>query len=187
MQICPNYAGRAGSKKTCWTDFPSKSSTFRPCVTGKATSMFWARHFAMQMSRELGRLDIPVFTDRVNRTLEEYEWPGNIRELKNAVERAVYRSEGGIVERIELTPFINPFTESLPKKESGEGKKSEVEEIPLSDFREYIMDTEIGFIQRALEESRYSQKKAAQALGLTYDQFRGLYKKYQHLLKVNDY
>ena len=42
-----------------------------------------------------------------------------------------------------------------------------------------MMQTELTFIKRALEEARFSQKKAAESLGLSYDQFRGLYKKYQ--------
>ncbi len=142
-----------------------------------------ARHFALRMSRELGQLEIPVFSEAVSRQLEEYHWPGNVRELKNVVERAVYRAEKALVESIELSPFSNPFgTEESSKTDRVKAKGTEEREIPLKEFREYIMQTEIGFIQRALEESRFSQKKAAEALGLTYDQFRGLYKKYQDQL-----
>jgi psp operon transcriptional activator len=37
-------------------------------------------------------------------------------------------------------------------------------------------------LKRALEKARYNQRKAAAYLGLTYDQFRGLYRKYHSAL-----
>jgi psp operon transcriptional activator len=46
-------------------------------------------HFAAQMAHELGRTAIPEFSDDAIDSLESYPWPGNIRELKNAVEGAV--------------------------------------------------------------------------------------------------
>ena len=143
-----------------------------------------ARHFAMRMSRETGRMEVPVFSEKVHRLLEEYEWPGNVRELKNVVERAVYRAEGDVIDTIELVPFTNPY--KLEDEDTGESELSQKDfsRIPLKDFRDYMKQTEMGFLIRALEENRYSQKNAAQALNLTYDQFRGLYKKYQDELSL---
>ena len=42
---------------------------------------------------EMERTETPFFAPRALELLENYPWPGNIRELKNVVERAVYRSE----------------------------------------------------------------------------------------------
>lgn len=50
-----------------------------------------ANQFAIQMSRELGLALFPSFTEHAQEILTGYSWPGNIRELKNAVERSVYR------------------------------------------------------------------------------------------------
>ena len=50
-----------------------------------------AEHFAIQMCREIGLPLFPRFTDEAKETLLHYRWPGNIRELKNVVERSVYR------------------------------------------------------------------------------------------------
>ena len=145
--------------------------------------MILANHFAMRMIRELGREELPSFSQKIQDSLEQYDWPGNIRELKNTVERAVYQSEGGMVTSIELNPFRNPYSgKEQTIAENQKKKEPEIPEIPLDQFRDFIMQTEIGFIKRALKESRFSQKKAAQTLGLTYDQFRGLYKKYQDQL-----
>lgn len=148
--------------------------------------MVLTNYFTMKMSREMGQNEIPFFTDEVKEILEHYDWPGNIRELKNVVERAVYRAENGIIDKINMDPFTNPFR-SEPEKplptDARESKHAMNPDIPLNQFREHIMQTEMSFIKRALEESRFSQKKAAESLELSYDQFRGLYKKYQAYIK----
>ena len=157
-----------------------------------------ASHFAMRMARELGRSDLPEFTEEVVDVLRHYHWPGNVRELKNVVERAVYRSEDARVASLELNPFNNPF---LPVSESAasagyeqkDGLKTETPEtedimatIPLDEYKTHMVRTELSFVRRALEENRFSQKKAAEALGLSYDQFRGLFKKYKDDLEEPD-
>jgi psp operon transcriptional activator len=43
---------------------------------------------------------------------------------------------------------------------------------------EAVREVQIRFLKRALKEARFNQKKAARILGLTYHQFRGLYRKY---------
>ncbi len=154
-----------------------------------------ASHFAMRMSRELGKPDVPEFTPGIIQQIQTYPWPGNVRELKNTIERAVYKTEGKLIEAIELEPFQNPYpslskdtagapAENIMEPESEQAESGPVysgpsEEIPLSLYKEHMLEVELSFIKRALEENRFSQKKAAEALGLSYDQFRGLYKKYQ--------
>jgi psp operon transcriptional activator len=41
-----------------------------------------------------------------------------------------------------------------------------------------VRDLDILFLKNALKESKHNQKRAAKILGLTYHQFRGLYRKY---------
>src|SRR5580692_3717585 len=57
--------------------------------------------FARQICRDLGRA-IPVVPPPIFALLESYAWPGNIRELKNMVERAVLLSAGPIIGREHL-------------------------------------------------------------------------------------
>ena len=47
-----------------------------------------ASHFAGRMALELGREEIPVFSQEAVKAMEEYTWPGNIRELENIIEHA---------------------------------------------------------------------------------------------------
>ena len=64
-----------------------------------------ASHFAARMAHELGREDIAQFSPEAMAELEAFAWPGNIRQLKNVVERAVYRSEGPFIEAIQFDPL----------------------------------------------------------------------------------
>ena len=66
--------------------------------------MLLANQFAIQMCRELGLPLFPGFSDRARETLLGYRWPGNIRELKNVVEREVQSESGGGAARVNLPP-----------------------------------------------------------------------------------
>jgi transcriptional regulator with PAS, ATPase and Fis domain len=58
------------------------------------------------------------FSDEALRTLERYRWPGNIRELQNVVEQALWMSNGSVVEVTHLPPAVQASAEHvLPIKE----------------------------------------------------------------------
>ena len=52
-----------------------------------------AEHFGRRMAVELDWPNWPGFSSRATAELEAYHWPGNVREIRNVVERAVYRHE----------------------------------------------------------------------------------------------
>lgn len=58
------------------------------------------------MAFELERDEIPQFSDGALSALESYPWPGNMREFKNVVERAVYLSDSPVISKIVFDPFI---------------------------------------------------------------------------------
>ena len=151
-----------------------------------------ASHFASRMALECRRKELPVFSDEVVSRLMNYSWPGNVRELKNVVERAVYRSEGPVITEVDFNPFRNPYSmpqeEKEEKKEESTGAASSngLEAMPLEDFSLARQQLDLVFLSRALEKSGGNQKTAAGLLGLSYDQFRGLYRKYRDLLNEKD-
>jgi psp operon transcriptional activator len=53
-----------------------------------------------------------------------------------------------------------------------------IEDLMGKPLKEAVCELEIRLLKRALEKTKYNQRKAARALGLTYHQFRGLYRKY---------
>ncbi len=152
-----------------------------------------ASYFASKMALECGKTELPVFSDEVAGKLVAYSWPGNVRELKNVIERAVYRSEGEVITEVEFNPFANPYAK---KKEEVKADKKEVEKeadtpasgrleaLPLTDYAYATEQLDVIFLSRALTEAAGNQKLAAEKLNLTYDQFRGLYRKYKSRLKA---
>ncbi|MFP1754558.1 phage shock protein operon transcriptional activator [Lonsdalea quercina] len=142
--------------------------------------MLLAEHFAVQMCRELGLPLFPGLTDRAQRTLLDYSWPGNVRELKNVVERSVYR-HGTSSEPLDHI-IINPFQSSAPLSVPDTAPDT-LPALPL-DMRGWLSQQEQQLLQRALAQSRFNQRKAAEMLGLSYHQLRGLLKK--HAITVNE-
>ena len=144
--------------------------------------MLLADHFAVQMCRELGLPLFPGLTERAQRTLLDYSWPGNVRELKNVVERSVYR-HGTSSEPLDHI-IINPFQPSAtPTPTVPDAESDTLPTLPL-DMRGWLSQQERQLLQQALAQSRFNQRKAAELLGLTYHQLRGLLKK--HAITVNE-
>ena len=135
--------------------------------------LLMAEHFAIQMCRELKLPLFPGFTDRARDTLQHYGWPGNIRELKNVVERSVYRH--GTAELPLDNIILDPFQRAPKPVENSEATALS---LPL-DLREFQQKQENDLLQQALQQARFNQKKAAELLGLTYHQLRALLKKHQ--------
>ncbi|HEV8718518.1 MAG TPA: phage shock protein operon transcriptional activator [Candidatus Binatia bacterium] len=149
--------------------------------------LFLANHFAVRMAFELGRTEVPSFSDEAITALERYPWPGNVRELKNVVERAVYRAESTLITDIVLDPFHSAFANPLSTTEPQPRMQRPGAETPVAvgradkSFTEAVQELEIRLLRQALQEARYNQRKAAQILGLTYHQFRALYRKYRNV------
>jgi len=141
-----------------------------------------AENFAFRMAHECGRNYSPYFSDGVKKALLSYSWPGNIRELKNTIERAVYKSTKEEITEVVFNPFENPYSEK--EKDCEDDLFSS---YSLDEFEKAREDLDLSFISRSLIANDNNQKKAAESLGLSYDQFRGIYRKYYNRLnkKVN--
>ena len=129
---------------------------------------FLAR-YAEQMQKSIAAISGPALE-----LLARYDWPGNIRELENAIERAV---------ALEATPSILP--ESLPAGvRAGTGRyaapASTSEHLPEGglDLEARVKEIERGYIAQALERSDGVQVKAAELLGMSFRSFRYYVKKY---------
>lgn len=163
-----------------------------------------ADYFGRRMASELGWRQFPGFTPRLVEELEAHEWPGNVRELKNVVERAVFR--WGEAERpigaLDFNPFDSPWRPrgAFPQKPvapdwsilpiEAEGDRNgrapcpppgerPNEAVPTpSDFRGAVAAFERRLLEQALDAARHNQRRAAQLLGLSYDQLRHAMKRH---------
>ncbi|MDD4220364.1 MAG: sigma 54-interacting transcriptional regulator [Sphaerochaetaceae bacterium] len=138
-----------------------------------------AEFFAAKMALECGSNDLPILSPTLKEELKAYPWPGNVRELKNVIERAVYRSASREITEVTFNPFENPFEAIDDSVELSPAHH----DVPLKRYAETKQELDLSFLRRALEETGGVQKEAAKLLGLTYDQFRGLYRKYKEVLE----
>ena len=154
-----------------------------PLRERKEDIMLLAGHFAGRMALELGWKEIPVFSDGAVRTLENHLWPGNIRELKNVVERAVYRSDSAAINDIDIRPFESPYEslQTTARQASPQGEMQAPDpkawlSLPL---KTAVWELKRSMLETAMRKAKYNQKNAARILGLSYHQFRGLYRQFQ--------
>lgn len=132
-----------------------------------------AGHFAVQMCQEMGTPFFAGFSPHALQQMQSYHWPGNIRELKNVIERSLYR-QGDTTELLaELV--INPFvTTPVPSPDTG---AQSLPPLPFS-LKQWQHTQEKEALDTALQRAQFNQREAAQLLNLTYHQFRGLLKKH---------
>jgi psp operon transcriptional activator len=143
-----------------------------------------AEHFAIRMSREMGRELFSGFESQTVKLLQTYPWPGNVRELKNVIERAVYRldSPDDPVADIQFDPFESPWrpapglSSRIQDDSSAEHPQALAGE-PLN-LRRYLDEEEKRLVIAALDRTGAHQGKAAKLLHLTYDQLRGILRKH---------
>jgi len=169
--------------------------TLPPLRARREDIQLLAEHFAVNMSIDLEREYFPGFSDAARKVLRSYHWPGNIRELKNVVERSVYRSQepDSEVDLISIDPFESAFRPTaasevvtIPSTDQQDEVTKVVAPVPgihqfPIDFKQSVQDYEMGLIKNALASSQFNQKKTAEALGVTYHQLRGYLKKFDLL------
>jgi DNA-binding NtrC family response regulator len=116
--------------------------------------------FVGRLHEEIPNLEDTTFTPSALADLASYHWPGNIRQLKNIVERLYVMDEDNKVHSAEL-PLEITSIEPLGKT-----------------FKEKVTAFEKSLLLTALKDKGGNQRAAAEQLGLSYDQFRHYYKKY---------
>lgn len=113
-------------------------------------------HFRESANEELGRT-VKTFDSEVLELFEKYDWPGNLREMKNVVKRAVLLSTG---DSIMLAAIPAEMLESV-RNSNGNGKKETVYDLKaLQEIQEREM------IIKTLQEVRFNKSKAARILNI---------------------
>jgi len=161
-----------------------------------------AEGFAVEMTRHLGREVFPGFTPVADSALLGHRWPGNVRELKNVVERSLYRTTPGEqVDALVIDPFESPWRAGVeqpassagasmppsaelgssgidPSRSAASGAACDEWRAPPSDLRGRMAEIEKTYVGEALEASAYRRTRAAQRLGIGYQQLRRLIRKH---------
>jgi len=131
-----------------------------------------AEHFAIRMSIELGWQDFPGFSAKATAQLKNHPFYGNVRELKNVVERSIYRwgTPSAAIGELVLDPFDSPWAPAAKPRQSDPDSSL--------GFSEQVARFELMLLSQALDQNDQHQGKASDALGLTYHQFRSQLKKH---------
>ncbi len=110
-------------------------------------------HLIEKLSNQIGKYVTGIHNEALN-VLKAYDWPGNIRELENVLERAINMSDSDVIKTMHLPLYLGKrashiYSESTPN------------------LRHLLEAVEKQAIHQALEESSYNRAKAARALGIS--------------------
>ena len=117
-----------------------------------------AEHFLLLFAREMS-LEPPVLSTDALSALEGYDFPGNVRELKNIIERALIQSRGADIQPEHLQ-FASAASSTSTGPSSDSGSRVGVEEVPLN-----LREAELFLIKRALARTEGNVTAAARLLG----------------------
>jgi DNA-binding NtrC family response regulator len=120
------------------------------------------QHFVQRLSADAGRAPVTVAQEAMRR-LMAHCWPGNVRQLENAVERALAFTQGrGQIEVQDLAPDIVSGQTHIAPAENNEPW------LPDEglDFETYISGVELSLIRRSLERTQGNKRQAARLLKL---------------------
>jgi two-component system response regulator PilR (NtrC family) len=153
-----------------------------------------AAHILQKLGRRAGGNDVTITTEALAK-LDEYGFPGNVRELENILERAMTLSVDGSIRPEEIRLRTAPRAEG-GAAETGAGSPAPVNASPASAaaspaaptvslpassppgaLGDQLEGLERGVIVRALEQTRYNKTAAAKLLGVTFRALRYRIKK----------
>ncbi len=135
-----------------------------------------AYHFLNQFSQNMDK-QIEGFTNEAVHRLTEYDWPGNVRQLRNTIERAVILCEGNQVSMIDL-PLLNEISDMHPQNENIPSTSEELKQTKKNIRKEAVKKVEKKFILNALIKNDWNITRAAKSVGIQRSNFHNLMKKY---------
>jgi two-component system response regulator PilR (NtrC family) len=133
-----------------------------------------ANHFLKRYAPAAGK-NILRISDESIAALMAYDWPGNVRQLENTIERGVAMETG------DALNVSAPGERSKARAAAVGGGTSEIPTVPATgiDMEAYVADLERSLLLSALHQSGGVQTRAAEMLKLSYRSFRHLAKKYK--------
>ncbi len=131
-----------------------------------------ADHFIRALGAQMGKGDLTLSRDACE-LLRRHPWPGNIRELQNAIERSLITSEGTLVTAAHLALLPSPVPTPPP------AAPPPAAPFPPAGAPGSLQDFERAAILEALQRTHGHKSRAAALLGLTRFQLYTRLKRYQ--------
>ncbi len=125
-----------------------------------------AQHFIAKYAEENAREMSETISPDVLSLLENYNYPGNVRELENIIERAVVIAPGNEITVDCLRPEVSDPASAKEMLAASEGTAGGIDLARGTNFYDEVKKFEIDLIRRALEQTGGHQSRAARLLGL---------------------
>lgn len=117
-----------------------------------------AIHFLDKYNKRIGK-NVTGITSEAMSTLEQYDWPGNVRQLENEIERAVtLAEEGSFIKPSDFSDEVRRFMENMQTINMLSGKRS---------LKDAIEELERKLIMDSMEATGWNQTQTAKDLGLS--------------------
>jgi len=137
-----------------------------------------ATRFLDRIAADFG-VERPNLSARATAALNDHDFPGNVRELENVLERAVALCEKGLieVEDLRLMPKSGSAASSAASPAASNAVPPDPTTLSGSSLIDYVENLEREAIVKALQETRYNKTAAAKKLGITFRALRYKLKK----------
>jgi DNA-binding NtrC family response regulator len=135
-----------------------------------------AYHFLDQINRRMGR-SVSGFDDDAAAALTGFDWPGNVRQLRNTVERAIIQSEGDRISTSDL-PRLGAGTQGDMAPLKVPETNTELKAVKKEIRQQAVAEIEKRFVLTALENNDWNVSRAAEKVGLQRSNFHKLMKKH---------
>ena len=136
-----------------------------------------ATHILKRLA-EQASVSVPALQPAALDALHDYDFPGNVRELENVLERAIALCENSVIEPADL--MLEPAGHDDPEDDEDESLDDGAPPDAAGDgvgLDDYISSIERDAIAKALKETRYNKTAAAKKLGITFRALRYKLKK----------
>ena len=126
-----------------------------------------ARHFVREVATEYGK-QVQGFAPEAMNCLQSWSFPGNVRELRNTIERAVALCAGSVVSVEDLPDRVRGIRKVVP---AGEPSNFQIDQLGVN-LDALLADYERGWLVAALEKAEGNKTQAAKLLQTSFRSFR---------------
>jgi DNA-binding NtrC family response regulator len=133
-------------------------------------------HFLNKFTNEIGK-DIRGLAPDARAFLEEYTYPGNVRELENIIERAVVLTEGDMIHKQDLEASDCMAASEHTLMAQVPGTAEELKEMKRHIREHSVESLEKAFVINALERNNWNVTRAAEETGILRPNFQGMLKR----------
>ena len=133
--------------------------------------------FFLKQASRINNLKSKVLDDEAKELMLQYEWPGNIRELRNVMNRVCVLSDSDVITREALLASLQTGrfrSEALALNRTAEER--------LEEKRQAIALSNVALIKEALDIAKGSRTEAAKLLDVSRKTFYNMLEKYQEYL-----